>query len=434
MISKLNYYILSCAVLILLFTACKKEDKGYAHNPSAAITISKFLPEQGQEGNELLITGSNFSSDTGQVKVSINGIQARVIASNEKQIMALVPAKTGDGPVVVTIGEQSGSSEHNFNYLFSYEVSTLAGSGNRGSDDGKGAFASFNFNGVRGQLSVDDSLNVYVPDGGNQKIRKVSFDGTVTTIAGTGANGYEDGKAGSAKFNNPCGTAVDATGNIYVAERNGRRIRRITPDGMVSTWAYPSGNGGNELTSVVINKNTGAVYWSDFYGDGVYQLKNGTVQRVINHSLPCTIAIDAQGNIYATHYDDQAVLKYTYDASADKFDNGSIIAGKLRVGGCDDGIGTNATFDRPWGIAIDSKRNLYVSGQGGGDKSNCVRMITTGNNEVKTIAGQAASAGFVEGMGDNAKFNRPTGVVVDKNGDMYVLDMDNNRIRKITVR
>ena len=413
---------------------CKKDNKGYVHNNGQAVAVSSFSPATGPIGTEILIKGSNFSGDTAGVRVSINGVPLLVVGVNGNEIMAVLTEKTGTGPVAVNIGKDAGTSTDPFNYLFSYTVSTLAGSGSGGYNDGKGTGASFNFNGVRGQLSVDKDLNVYVADGGNQRIRKVAADGTVTTIAGSGTNGYLDATGTAAQFNNPCGTAVDKDGNVYVSERNGRNIRKITPAGVVSTYAHGNGNGGNELTSVVINNTTGAIYWSDFYGDGIYQLRNGNVEKVINHSLPCTLTIDPQGNIYATHYDDQQVWKYTYDAAGDAFDNGVVIAGTSHVGGMADGVGTNATFARPWGICIDVKGNLYVAGQGGGDASNNVRLLTAGTWAVTTIAGVGNNTGYIDGLGGDARFNRPTGIAVDKNSDLYILDMDNNRIRKITVK
>jgi sugar lactone lactonase YvrE len=413
-------------------SACKKDNGGYSNNSSAPIVVTSFTPAEGATGTEVLINGSNFSSDTSQVQVTINGVPLKIAGTKENQIMAYLTQKTGTGPVVVTIGKNTGASTTDFNYLFSYVVTTLAGSGNAGFADGKGAAASFNFAGVRCQLSVDDNLNVYVPDGGNQRVRKIAPDGTVTTLAGTGENGYADGNASGAKFNNPCGTTIDAGGNIYVTERNGRRIRKITPDGKVSTYAYSSGNGGNELTSVAINKTTGAVYWSDFYGDGIYALKNGTVTKVINYSLPCTITIDGAGNIYATHYDAQMVRKYTYNATTDAFDNGTDLAGMDRQSGWVDGIGQAARFNNPWGIAMDNKNNLYVTGLGEDRNSNCVRMITPDTRNVTTIAG-TGDKGYAEGTGSSVRFNGPTGIAVDKNGNMYILDMTNNRVRKITV-
>ena len=433
------YTAIKNQLLLLAFIICTgciscRKSNGFTHNSSAPITVSSFSPMKGPIGTELLVKGSNFASDTSQVKVSINGVPLLVVGVNGNEIMAVITEKTGSGPVVVSIDKGTGTSSDVFNYQFSYTVTTLAGSGSAGYNDGRGTAASFNFNGVRGQLSVDQNQNLYVADGGNQRIRKIAPDGTVSTIAGSGINGYLDGNASSAQFNNPCGTTVDANGNVYVSERNGRNIRMITPAGVVSTYAHSNGNGGNELTSVVINNTTGAIYWSDFYGDGIYQLRSGSVQRVINHSLPCTITIDGQGNIYATHYDDETVMKYTYNAGSDTFDNGAVVAGTSHVSGMTDAVGTSATFARPWGIAIDSKNNLYVSGQGGGDKSNCVRLITADTWTVRTIAGVGDNTGYIDGLGGDARFNQPTGIAVDKNNNLYVLDMGNNRVRKITVQ
>ncbi|WEK33851.1 MAG: IPT/TIG domain-containing protein [Candidatus Pseudobacter hemicellulosilyticus] len=434
MIPKIKSYILLSCAAALALGACSKDNKGYSHNPSNPIVVSSFAPEKGATGTEILINGSNFSTDTAQIRVSINGVPLKIVGAKENQIMAFLPQKTGTGPVTVSIGDHSGASTDEFNYQFSYVVTTLAGSGNAGFIDGTGAAASFNFNGVRSQLSVDDNGNVFVPDGGNQVIRKITPDGVVSTFAGSGANGFEDGPAATARFNNPCATTVDASGNVFVAERNGKRIRKITPDGAVSTWAYKDGSGLNEPTSLAINKTTGTIYWTDFYGDGVYTLKNSTVTRVINYSLPCTITIDASGNIYATHYDAHTVRKYSYNAATDAFDGGVDIVGKNGQSGWVDGQGDVVRLNRPWGIAIDGQNNLYVSGLGESNRnSNCVRMITPDNWSVTTIAGQG-STGFVDGTGTNARFSAPTGIAVDKNGDMYVLDLANQRIRKISVR
>lgn len=428
---KISFYFLLIATIFSVgFLGCKKQtDTGDGrYNPNYPMQITSFSPAEGPVGTVLLIKGKNLPPDSSKVSVTINDIPLTIMGVNaEGDIMATITSKVGTGPVVVKAGESKATSVTNFTYKFSYTVKTFAGSGVAGFDNGTGTAASFHFSddeqgrgNVRCQFTVDEQGNLFVPDPGNKAIRKVDTAGVVSTF-------YVD-----PNFNNVCATAIDKDGNIYAGERNGRRITKINPQGQGTTYMSGNGDGTNEITSIAINKTTGAVYWSDFYGDGVYQLKNGSIQRVINHSLPCTITTDAQGNIYATHYDDQTVIKYVYDMANDRFDNGTVIAGQNRIGGWLDGIGTNAQFNRPWGIAIDSKNNLYVAGQGEGDNSNCVRKIDAATKAVTTIAGNGGIRGFADGIGSAARFNGPSGVVIGKNGAIYIIDRDNNRIRKIT--
>src|SRR5882757_2270396 len=116
------------------FMSCKKSN-GFTHNPSQPITIASFSPATGPIGTEILIKGSNFSSDTSTIKVSINGVPLLIAGVNGNEIMAVVTEKTGTGPIVVTIDKTSGTSSDPFNYQFSYTVSTLAGSGSAGYSD-----------------------------------------------------------------------------------------------------------------------------------------------------------------------------------------------------------------------------------------------------------------------------------------------------------
>lgn len=431
MLKRINAYILFLSVIIATaFSGCEKEtDTGDGrYNPNYPMQITSVSPAEGAVGTVILIKGKNFPADSSKVNVTINGVPLKIVGVNENgEIMATITTKVGTGPVVVTVGENTITSLTSFAYKYSYTAGTLAGSGVAGFDNGIGTAASFHFSddeqgrgNVRCQMTIDANGNLFVPDPGNKAIRKVEPSGKVSTF-------YVD-----PNFNNVCATAIDKDGNIYAGERNGRRITKISPQGVGSTYMSGNGNGTNEITSIAINKSTGAVYWSDFYGDGIYQLRNGSIEKVINHSLPCTITIDAQGNIYSTHYDDQTVIKYSYNVAEDKFDNGTVVAGQNRIGGWLDGIGTNAQFNRPWGVAIDSNNNLYVVGQGEGDNSNCVRKIDAATKAVTTIAGKGDSRGFADGIGSAARFNGPSGVVVGKDGIIYILDRDNNRIRKVS--
>lgn len=433
MIRKINLsYLLTALIITIGFISCKKDTNtgDGRYNPNYPMQVTSFSPSEGTSGTEILIKGRNFPTDTSKIKVVINGVPLKIIGTNGTELMVQLIKKTGSGPLNVIVGNDSIPSYTPFTYTYTYTVSTLAGSGAAGYADSTGKFASFHFsddaigNGnVRCQLSVDDNGNLFVPDPGNNAIRKIDTAGKVTTF-------YKD-----ATFNNVCGTTVDASGNVYTVDRNGDgdncKIRKITADG---TSSIVLGTINRELGSIVLNRNTGAIYVSAFYGDGIFQLKNGVATKIINHSLPCTVTIDPQGNLYATHYNDQTVIKYTYNAATDKFDNGSIVAGQNGVAGWFDATGIYALFNHPWGIAYDPKNNyLFVAGQGEGDNSNCIRRIDAITNVVTTIAGKADERKAIDGPGSSARFNGPSGVAVAKDGTLYIIDRDNNTVRKITV-
>jgi sugar lactone lactonase YvrE len=212
-------------------------------------------------------------------------------------------------------------------------ITVLAGNGTRGSADGMGSAASFN---VPEELALDVAGNVYVADFSNNKIRKISPEGMVTTFAGSGERGSTDGKGAAASFDQPTGITVDAAGNVYVAEV-GNKIRKISPAGVVTTLA------------------------------------------------------------------------------------GSGASGRA------DGLGAVASFYVPEGLALDAKSNLYVADYG----NNRIRKITP-EGEVTTIAG--SEYGFANGPGALAEFRAPYDVVVDHQGNIFVADAHNQMIRKIVIK
>lgn len=264
-------------------------------------------------------------------------------------------------------------------------VSTLAGS-TRGFLDGIGVTAQFN-----GPVSIatDTSGNVYVADTNNQKIRKITPAGIVTTLAGS-TQGLVDGNGTGAKFNFPQGITVDTSGNIFVADTNNYCIRKITPTGIVSIIAGAPISG---------------------YRDGM-----GTNARfgILNG-----IAIDSQGTIYVSEPNDMRIRKITSAGLVTTFAGGSGAGSK-------DGVGTLASFKYPQGLATDVAGNIYVA-----DTYNMkIRKITPAG-VVTTLVG-SGSAGFVDGTGTVAQFNYPSGVATDLLGNVYVTDEGNGRIRKIT--
>lgn len=264
-------------------------------------------------------------------------------------------------------------------------VSTYAGTGEAGDDNGYRLDASFN---NPYGLALDGDGNLYVGDVANHRIRKISPDGTVSNLAGK-KKGFMDGSGSEARFNHPYGVAVDAAKNVYVADSYNHRIRKITADGAVSTLA---GNGNDGYVD-------GPVHESEFY-------------------VPIGIVMDSDENIYVGDEGNSSIRKITRDG------NVTTLAGNGKFS-FTDGVGSAATFNAPGGIALDREGNLYVADY----LNNCIRRVTP-SGEVRKIAGNLKK-GFADGRPSEAQFYYPFGIAVDPSGTVYVGDQFNHRIRKI---
>jgi len=266
-------------------------------------------------------------------------------------------------------------------------VSTLAGSGQKGSSNGAGNAASFYFpTGV----AVDAKGNVYVADDLNNMIRMVSPLGVVTTLAGNGSIGSTNGTGTAASFSGPTGLAVDAVGNIYVADGGNNMIRMISQAGVVTTFA----------------------------GSGFTGSANGTGTAALFH-LPTGVAVDPEGNVYVADFGNNLIRIISSLGVV------TTLAGDGYVGHRN-GQGTNAMFDDPYGIAVDKEGNVFVGEIGNQD----IRLINS-SGLVSTLAGNG-TVGSINGQGTVANFWFPEGVAVDASENVYVADASNNLIRKIS--
>ncbi|MDD2699530.1 MAG: ubiquitin-like protein, partial [Arcobacteraceae bacterium] len=265
-------------------------------------------------------------------------------------------------------------------------VTTLAGSGTATFVDGNGTTASFNNpNGV----AVDGSGNVFVADTFNHKIRKITPEGVVTTLAGSGTATFADGNGTAASFNNPYGVTVDGSGNVFVADTHNSKIRKITPEGVVTTLA---GSGSSGFTD---DTGTAASFYS-----------------------PNGVAVDGSGNVFVADQDNHKIRKITPEGVV------TTLAGSGTATFAD-GNGTAASFNKPNGVAVDGSGNVFVA-----DRNNHKIRKITPEGVVSTLAGNGAIS-FADGEGTAASFNYPAGVTVDSSGNIYVADKSNNKIRKI---
>lgn len=424
----IRYIIAGC---LICFTACKK-DNGFTHSAGSPMSIDHFTPEQGGGGTSILITGSNFSTDTAAISVTINGRKLAIIGASATQVMAVVPSKCGPGNIVVKVGSDSTVSRGIFNYVFTRKVTTLAGNGTAGFSNGQGPDAIFNFNGqswYRSKgITVDDNLNVYVAEPGNHCIRKIDSAGNVTMFAGNpNAAGYANGQGLVAQFSLPYDIAIDAQGYLYTADPGNWDIRKIAPDGTAVLMGWAS----QEPWSVAVDPTTGFVYYSNFSNSGnVYRMDTDGSSTMVIQGLnkPAGMHFDKDGNLFIAIADDHVVKRFEKNTWAV-----TTIAGQAGSSGYVNGAGTDARFANPFGLTVDASSNIYIAGAGDGSASNAdqsIRFITGGNWVVSTYAG-SGSAGYADATGEAAAFNAPGGVAVDKNGVVYVLDKNNNRVRKI---
>lgn len=423
-----SLYILAA---LLTLAGCTKDDEG--HDASQPMTIDSFTPDQGGGSTSILISGSNFSTDTSEIEVIINGHKLAIIGANTKQIMAVVPRKCGSGPVTVNIGGSTVTSTGIFNYIFTRTVTTLAGKAAAGYANGKGEEAQFNFSGeawYRSQgITVDDNLNVYVADPGNHCVRKIDSLGNVTTLAGNpNVSGHADGQGSAAQFSLPYAATVDNEGNVYTVDPGNWDIRKISPNGNAVTLGYAQ----QEPWGISYDKKNNALYYVSATASGnVYRIDDGGHTPVVQGLLyPSAIDFDKDGNLYVCVDGDHTIRRYTAGTW-----QGSVIAGQTGVAGYANGPGASAKFSYPWGLAVDNDGNVYIAGNGTWDggaynPDQSIRFIAANTWNVSTYAG-SGTAGYANAIGEAAAFSGPTGVTVDKNGTVYVLDKGNNRVRKI---
>ncbi len=271
------------------------------------------------------------------------------------------------------------------------EVSTLAGNpGLIGDADGQGSEALFY---EPWGLCVDAQENVYVSDTRNNKIKKIDPEGNVITYAGTGNFGTTNGAFESATFGLPVGIESDGAGTIYVADHSTHIIRKLSPDGQVSTLAgipYTNGDQDGPGNTATFNK-------------------------------PYGLTLDLQGNIIVADEWNHKIRRISPEGEV------STIAGTGETGG-DNGAAETSTFHFPWDVTVDSLGNIFVV-----DGLNYVVRKISPEGEVSILAGTLGSAGSEDGTGTDARFSGAAGIAYSPlTRELFIADAFNNLVRKIT--
>jgi sugar lactone lactonase YvrE len=271
------------------------------------------------------------------------------------------------------------------------EVTTLAGTnGESGHADGVGAAARFD---GPTSIAVGPDSNLYVTDTFGSTIRRIAPDGTVTTFAGTpGTPGSTNGVGMAATFNSPVGLAFDSNGDLLVTDTGNSLIRRITPAGVVTTFA----------------------------GSGIAGAADG-VGTAASFRFPFGIVVDADDNAYVSDTANHTVRKVTPAGEV------TTLAGTTGEAGFVDGAELTARFDTPTGLGLDAAGNLLLA-----DTSNHVLRQVTPAGVVTTVIGRARTYGSTDGTGAAARFDSPSGLAMTNAGDLLAADTFNHTLRRIT--
>ena len=327
---------------------------------------------------KVIVKGTSFSDVPSPISIDATG--DLYIADNQKNLVSKVTVATG-------------------------VITTVAGTGVGYIGDG-GAATSASLRIPYG-VALDAAGNMYVADESNHRVRKVTAaTGVITTVAGTGSfifNG-DNIPATSATLHYPGGVAIDSSGNLYIADSFNNRIRKVTmATGLITTVAG---------ATVDIGNNSG------YNGDNI-------IATSAMLDLPSEVAVDASGNLYIADRRNQRIRKVSVATGLITTVAGTGVAGYNG----DNIAATSAALDNPESIAVDVAGNFYIA-----DRTHRVRKVSGATGIITTVAGTGI-AGY---NGDNiaatsAKLNNPSGLAIDASGNLYIADSSNQRIRRVVL-
>jgi sugar lactone lactonase YvrE len=403
------------------------------------VKIEWFSAQEAPGGSTVYIDGRGFSTTPSENIVKINGVTAIVQTSTNARLAVTVPPMCDSGPIEVAVNTKADTSDYDFIYFWIGVVTVVAGDISGGHLDGPVATALFSH---PDGIDFDAAGNLYVADYANYKVRKITPAGIVSTLPGR-FPAWNNPSGPDTDFGLPSDVAVDAAGNVFVAEFNSSLISKITPAGMVSVFAGSTTTYGN--TDGV---GTAALFYRpvDIAMDGagnmfVSDLENHRIRKVTpagevttlagstqafadgtgagaKFNSPMGIDLDIAGNLYVADYYNNRIRKVTPAGVV------TTIAGNDYIGSTNGPVAT-ASFFRPIDLAIDAAGVIYVTEA---DSDNEIRRITP-NGKVNSVTG------YVDAVTGSAfHFNGIYGITVDTTGKIFVSDYYNNRICKLTLK
>jgi trimeric autotransporter adhesin len=334
-------------------------------------------------------------------------------------------------------------------------ISTFAGTGTAGYTGDGGLALTAQFNGCSG-VAVDGAGNIYIADQGNNVVRRISFAGVISTFAGTGTAGYSGngGQASLAQLNQPVAVATDAAGNVYISDMGNSTVRIVNTLGIISNYAGNgtagyTGNGGNAnlaqlnnpvgialdaagnlyiadaLNNVIRKVEAGTQFMTTYAGSGAQgNSGDGGPAAMAKMYAPSSVAVDVSGNVYIADQLNNTIRKVS--AATGLISN---FAGNGAAGNSGDGgLAVAAGLRYPSSVSVDGAGNVYIADQGNYN----IRMVTT-DGMIHHVAG-ASTNGYDGdgGLAATAKMGAPKAVYVDGWSRIYIADNNNHAIRVIT--
>lgn len=391
MIRTLRYTALLVIISSMLIT-CRKKDKD--DECPVCPSVESISPTSAKCYEKITIFGKNFAATPSANIVKINGMQVHadsIVSGTTSQLVVRVPKGCGTGPVTVDIDNEltNVGDPPIFTYIPRYIVSDIGGTGNKPPPciNGGNTNSLVNYNTPIG-IVADNKGNVFFSDAGAHCIFRLSsadnYQSSCVFAGQPESPGSNDNFGTFAGLNMPMQMYIDENNSIYIAEEGGDTIRTVSPSGSVSKLRS-TGNNMGPATAVALQKGNSSV-------------------------------------IYTALGKSHVIVKITKQGSTT---TNLVLAGTKGTSGYADGAGAAALFKHPSGIVVDNTGNIFVSEEG-----NYIRKITP-TGVVSTFAGNGL-AFFADGQGTQASFNDPRGMCIDSNNNIYVADNKNNCIRKIT--
>jgi uncharacterized protein (TIGR03437 family) len=360
------------------------------------------------------------------------------------------------------------STSNNAVFKLIGDTLTLIAGNSRPTYSGDGGPAvNAGFNNPQG-IVVDTAGNIFIADSGNNRVRKITTDGIIRTVAGNGTApvGYghlydygDNGLATDAQLSAPSGLALDSSGNLYIADTGNSVIRKVDTSGIITTFAgnsyagfwkdkdYPTNTELNRPTDVAVDAS-GYFYIADSANnrirvidieDGYIKTMAGTgeagsdgdkdLARDAKIFRPFSLAVDSDGTVYFTEYGGNKVRVILNDGDTDRTEDFIYtIAGTGASGdAADNAAATKATFNFPTGLAMDTSRRMYVADSG----NLCIRKMTWGGGIAKIAGNGTYSYSGDGGKAIKAQLSAPSSVAADSAGNFYFVDSGNNVVRKV---